>query len=236
MKRRKSQAGFTLLELIIAASLSTIVMIGVFSLMANMVQSEVDGMRNGTVSAWTLANINAMNTEIAGSSYISVPSPGASGDSLVVCTNWSATALGPATPGVVYKLANAPVNGTNAVNAVYYYCYDTTDPAPWKNAILRKVVANPAGGAGACPAAAPICSIGNYSGDAIVATGVYRLDALSTNTQPVFTADSNNVKNAVRLRFIVGNPKAGVSAGSNAQTSSSVPQTISFDTKILMED
>jgi hypothetical protein len=234
MRLRRRSKGFTLIELIIAASLSTIVLIGVFSLMSSLVQTEVAGMRNGTVTAWTLANINTMNMDIAGASYIAVPAAGGNGDSLVVCTNWSATALGPATPGVVNKLANAPILGTPAVNAVYYYCYDTADSAPFKNAILRKILVNPAGGAGACPNVAPACLSGNYPGDSIVATGIYR-DAANDK---IFTADPptlNAHTNAVHLHFVVGNPNPGTSAG-GGQEATNVPQSIPFDTRIILED
>ena len=222
MSRRKPSSGFMLIELIVAASLSTIVLIGVFSLMSNMVQTEVDGMRNGTVTAWSLASINAMSADIAGASYLAAPAAGASGDTLIVCTNWSGAALGPAAPGLVNPAAP---------NSVYYYCYDTSDPVPYANAILRKVVNNAA--PGACPSAVLSCTSGNYPGD-IVATGVYRSDYLTTNSQPIFTADPS-VQNAVRLRFIVGKPSAGVSAGNNGRTNSTVPQSIAFDTKVVLE-
>lgn len=212
MKKRRKQSGFTLIELIVAASLSAIVLIGAFSLMSSMVQNEISGMRSGTVTAWTLASINVMNTDIAGSSYLAYPSPGSAQDSLVTCTNWSAIANPGPSPG--------RVNSALPVTA-YEYCY-----SPASNAILRYVVS----GVGACPAAPAACAVGVYS---VVATGVYR-DAAS---DPVFLADPASPNaNAVRLRFVVGNPNPGVSAGSNMQTSVAVPQSIAFDTRIVLED
>jgi type II secretory pathway component PulJ len=84
-KRRRS-GGFSLIELVIAVSLSTIVLIGVFSMMTSMVQLEVAGQRGGTVNAWSLASLVAMNREIEGASVVVYPTAGTA-DALVLCSN-----------------------------------------------------------------------------------------------------------------------------------------------------
>jgi prepilin-type N-terminal cleavage/methylation domain-containing protein len=213
--RKRNSPGFTLIELIVAVALSTIVLIGVFSLMTNMVQTEVTSMRNGTVTVWSLASISAMNADIVGSSYLSYPSPGPGQDSLVTCTNWSPIAAAGGVAG--------PVN-TAAGNTVYEYCY-----LPASNVLLRNVITN---AVAACPGAAPACVVGLYS-SGIVATGVYRDSA----GDPVFTAQPTSTNaNAVRLHFVIGNPAVGVSAGGNGTTSLAIPQSINYDTQIILED
>ncbi len=241
MRRRRASPGFSLIELIIACSLSTIVIIGVMELMSSMVMTEVDGMRQGTITSWALANINAMNADISAAAYLSRPVAGATDTTLIVCTNWAANALGAGVPGVVSPGAKVLMTppATYAVDAVYYYCYDTADGPPFKNSILRKVVYNPWPAQTVCPlpgTAAPACTIGNYpNSDALVATGVYQVD-YPANTVPIFTGDSA-VPNGVRLQFRVGLPVAGVSAGRNGPTytTNAAPMSMKFDTKIVLE-
>lgn len=225
--RRRKSAGFTLIELLVATILSSIILMGMFSILTNMVSAEVNGMRNGTVTAWSLAGISTMNTDIAGAGAIGYPPAGAVGDdSLIVCTNWSTRTAPPA----------AVVTGNG--NDVFYYCWDTTDAAPFGNALLRRRV-NHAGGSEACPTAAIACNQATYSAgggfygtDTIVATGVYKDGA----ADHIFVQDANTA-NAVRLRYTVGNAAANaVSAGSNGGTVNAVPVSVPFNTEIILED
>jgi prepilin-type N-terminal cleavage/methylation domain-containing protein len=220
VSKRRNSPGFTLLELIIATSLSSIVLMGMFSIMSNMVSAEMNGMRNGTVTAYSIAGITAMNTDISGSGAIGFPASGGTSNSLVVCTNWSTKGT---TPGVVQSAANG---GTG--NTVYSYCWDTTD---LPNALLRNVTVHGAGGE-ACPAAplAP-CTMGAY-GNAVV-TGVYQDPA---NLNLIFYTDPLTM-NAVRMRYIVGNPNANLnSAGGSAGQVTAMPVSVPFNTEILLED
>jgi hypothetical protein len=143
---------------------------------------------------------------------------------LIVCTNWST------------RTAPAAVVQAGAGNYVYYYCWDTADAAPYKNSLLRMVVQN-AGGAESCPNAPPACTAaaysgGKYGGDDLAATGIYPDAAVD----PIFYTDPNTM-NAVRLRYIVGNPAvSAVSAGSNGQTVTPVPVSVPFNTEIILED
>lgn len=211
LKKRRKSSGFTLIELVIAAFLSGIVLMGMFSILTNMVSADVNGMRSGTVTAWSLAGIGVMNADIAGAGFIRSPSPGGTADSLTVCTNWS-------------PVTNQPVQA-GLGNTVYDYCWDTTDGAPFKNSLLRRVTSN-SGGAEACPPGPAACgqsdySNGLYASDTLVATGVYRL-----GSNPIFLADSDTV-NAVRVRFAIGNP--------NPSPTTPVPVSVPFDTKIVLE-
>ena len=236
MSKRRNSSGFTLVELIVAVVLGAIVLMGSFSILTNMVTAEVNGMRAGTVTAWTLAGINTMNTDIAGAGALSYPAPGAADDNMIVCTNWFSDHSGGASQEVV---AGAP-------NTVSYYCWDTIDaaPSPFNHALLRRVEAhagstvNPLDPA-ACPTLPPVCRQSVYAGgafgsDTIVATGVYQdpNNALAR----IFNADLNTL-NAVRLRFVVGNPAPNqVSAGGNNGTVTAAPVSIPFNTEIILED
>lgn len=216
-RKRRKPSGFTLIELIVATAISSVVLVGMFSIATNLVSAEIDGMRSGTVTGFTMAAIGGMNADIGAAGAIGYPGQNVWSDFLEVCTNWSTR---PAVPAAVD-------NGVG--NTVTTYCYDSADPPPFGNAILRSVVPHGVGAA-ACPTAAPpACTSANYS---IVATGVYR-DPVSNG--PLFYSDPKTL-NALRLRFVVGNPVAGVSAGSNGQTPTKVPVSVAFNTEIILED
>ena len=241
MSRRRSSPGFTLVEMIVGVLLGSIVLMGVFSIMTNMVSQEVNGMRTGTVTAWSLAGINTMSADIAGASALSYPQPPGQDNNLIVCEKWS-TKMNPPVGGEML--------GATGSMTIRSYCWDTTDIAPFKNSLLRFVQTHPLGSGETCPTAPLVCNqltyrannefVGGALGnpDTIVATGVYQDAALD----PIFTADPNTL-NAVRVRFSVGNPAANaVSAGgappvgASAGTVTSMPVTISFNTEIILED
>ena len=224
MSRRRSPPGFTLIELVVASSLSTIALLGLFAIMGSMVQTEVDAMRNGTVTAWSLASINAMSADIASASYISYPTQGNSANYMYVCTNWSANGGGPGVPGIVDK---------NQWVTYYYYCYDTTDAptSPFYHTILRLYGTI---GSGPCPTPASSSSCTSALGGAsVVATGVYNYNS-SGVARNIFTAESENI---VHVQFNVGNPMPGISEGGNTNTKTSLanPVTMPFDTRISLE-
>ncbi|MFI5360460.1 MAG: type II secretion system protein J [Elusimicrobiota bacterium] len=240
-RRRNSRSGFSLVELIIATVLSGFVLIGTFSLLTNMVTAEVNGMRKGTVTAWTLAGIGAMNADIAGAGALAYPIPGGQANSLVICTNW---AMKFDAAGAVMYTA---VIDKDFGNTVTSYCWDTQDPPPHGaggvvgagGSLLRSVTVN-AAGAAACPTGAPpACtqtnySNGQYQSDTLVAAGVYPDSA----GDPIFTADPFTL-NAVRLRFAVGDPTASdpnSPAGSNGTMKQGAPVSVPFDTEIILED
>lgn len=214
MTPRKKTAGFTLIELIVALSLSSIVLVGVFSIMTSMVQYEIEGGRKGSVTAWSLASISAMNRDIANASVIEYPNVGASADSLVLCNNWSRL-MSPPNGAMMSALAPAPT--------VVYYCYDAA-----ANALRKMTVTGNCPNVGAGP---PSCDAGTYGSGSVIATSVYR--DLSNNI--VFTNDAQTT-NAIRLRFSVGNPAQGTVAGSGTSASFVNPQSVTFDTKVLMEN
>ena len=50
------KAGFSIIELVIAVSLASFVLVGVASIAAQMARSQVDGIRSGTVTGWSVAS------------------------------------------------------------------------------------------------------------------------------------------------------------------------------------
>lgn len=216
---RRDSAGFTLVEMLVATVLATIVLLGIFNLVTNMATSEVKNMRSATVTAWSLAGINAMNSDIAGSSMLAYPASGGAADFLVVCSNWSS----------MMNTTGGSTMGPGVQKALYY-CFDTTDPAPLGNSILRKEV----DGAGCPTAPMSPCTSANYGGNSVVVSGVYR-DAAN---DPIFYTEPNpQIPNAVRLRYSVGNPAANAtSAGSNGGTVLGTAVSIPYNTEIILED
>ncbi|MFI5348496.1 MAG: type II secretion system protein J [Elusimicrobiota bacterium] len=247
MRRRRSSSGFTLVELIVGVLLGSIVLMGAFSMMTNMITAEVNGMRSDTVTSWSLAGINTMNTDIAGASALSYPgNAGSQGDNrLVICTQWSTKSNPPQGTQMLGAIPTAaPTNGPPMY--IYNYCWDQDAGdvgTPFYNALLRKrthldiptlpAVLPP----GSCPTVPLTCNQLNYTGgdfgsDTIVATGVYP----DTNNDFIFTADPNTL-NAVRVRFVVGNPNASAkSAGGSGGTVTPVPVSVPFNTEIILED
>lgn len=212
---RRRARGFTLLELVIATSLSAIVLVGVFTMGASMVQYEAEGMRKGSINGWSLASLVAMNRELEDASALVYPTTGAQ-DSLVFCSNWS-------------RLSGAAINGaSNAI--VYYYCWESATN------VLRRMTSNPAGNT-ACPSSAgyspPACNAATYGASSTVATGVFKDSA----NDALFSVDPTATSTGtVRIRYVVGNPNAGVSANEgNGLTNFANPQSMAFDTRIMLD-
>lgn len=204
-KRRRADAGFTLLELIIALSISTIVLIGSFSMLSSMVQYEVEGMRKGSINGWSLAALVAMNREIENANVLVYPPPGGSSNAMSVCTNWS-------------RISGASLDG-GAVK-VYSYCWDSS-----ANVMRRKT-------AGGCPAmgSAPAACGVSWGADSVVATGAY-LDSLGDN---VFYVDPTGGTIRLRYVIGKPTAGAAVNEG-NSVTNFATPQTMAFDTRLTLE-
>lgn len=176
-----SRAGFSLTELIISMLLSSFVMIGIVGIASQMVRFQVEGMKKGSVTGWSLVAITAMNKEIEDGTTLVYPTNGTgSQDMLTICKNYT-------------HITNAALStggGAPPIERISY-CYDSTAPG-----YLRRSYAT-----GACPALGTspgACNAGSYP--EVIATGVYR-DASGNN---VFRrADEVG---GVQIRYRVGNP------------------------------
>lgn len=184
MKNRTTRrAGFTLIEIIVAVALATVVLLGLFAVSGSVMRFQVEGLRKGNVNAWSLSAVNALNRELEAASTLVHPVAGGS-DWLVFCDNWSM---------VTGSHLSGAVSGT-----VRYYCYDAATQGPDGQPLLlirRYSVA------GACPSSfSPPSSCG--SSYETVASGVRR-----SGGQPLFTIDPD-VAGTIRLRFTIGDPAA----------------------------
>jgi prepilin-type N-terminal cleavage/methylation domain-containing protein len=202
--------GVTLIELIIALSLSSIVLVASFSVMTSMVQFQMEGGKKGAVTGWSLASLSALNRDIARSSTIAFPAnPGESGNTLILCTNWSRK-MSPPNGIRISAIIPEPT--------VIYYCYDNA------NHILRRLE-----NAANCPnvgAAVPACTDANYPGGTI-ATAVYRIEPQASDI-PIFI-NGDNMPNSVHIRMNIGKPMADNAGYKN-------PQYMTFDTNVVMDN
>ena len=220
VRRLRARAGYTLLELVVALALASIVLVGLFAIMASMMNFQVEALKKGTVNGWSLASLIAMNREIENASVLVYPAAGASADSLSVCTNYSNI------------LKGSPGNATGVIDAsqpieTIDYCYDSA------NFVIRRLVVN-----GSCPAlgtAPPACTAGNYAQSAgattsgVIAINVYYAN-YPTASPPVFTRDAD-ATGVVRLQYVVGDPTStpNPSPGKALVTN---PQSMAFDTSL----
>lgn len=111
MKRR--HGGYTLVELIMAMGMATLVLAAVVYISASMIRFAAQGSVRGDVSTWTLFGLSQLNKEIEGATHIEKPDVGGVGtDYLNGCSNW---AMDWTSKGVGGQLDSA-----NLVNSFYY--------------------------------------------------------------------------------------------------------------------
>ncbi len=93
----KLHSGFTLVEMIVAVALSSIVMVGLIDITASMLQRHFEGIRHGAVDSETLYSLDQMRLEIEAATYYSNPSTSSPASlSIQGCGNYSSTTnLGP---------------------------------------------------------------------------------------------------------------------------------------------
>lgn len=211
-KLLRSRAGFSLTELIISMLLSSFVMIGIVGIASQMVRFQVEGMKKGSVTGWSLVALTAMNKEIEDGSTLVYPTNGTGAqDSLTICKNYT-------------HKTNGFLDGNNDVERISY-CYDATAPGYIRRNRTTCTPSGPGTCAGACPAlgVAP-GACGGFP--EVVATGVYRHNVANTafpGNQLFRRADEVG---GVQIRYIVGNP--------TPTTNMPMPQTMSFDLKFAM--
>lgn len=192
--------GFSIIELVIAISLASFVLVGVATIASQMARSQIDGIRSGTVTGWSLVSYLSMAKEIEDSNVLAFPiANGASSDSLIVCKNWSRVI-----PGADKRLNVDPTPPGADFVTVVQYCVDSTDPA---NLVLRRFANT--GAAVTCPdPGVPVACVAapggtwneNGAGNGIGVIG-FHLEKIS-GFPNVFTRD--NSIGGVRLRYVIG--------------------------------
>lgn len=195
-----SRSGFSLIELLIATSLSAFVLIGISTIGASIARNQVEGIRSGTQVGWSVVSYMSMAKEIEDSNVLVFPiNNGDEADQIVVCKNWSrAMGAGPPTgarldPGVV---------------SVIQYCVDPTAATPPETGFKIRRYANVGVGV-ACPTAGvPVaCTAGGpgWTENGSPSNGVigYRVEKVpGPGMGLVFLRD--NAIGGVRLRYVIG--------------------------------
>lgn len=86
----KARFGFTLVEMIVAVALSSIVMVGLIDITASMLERHFEGIRHGAVDSETLYSLDQMRLELEAATYYSNPSTSSSASmSIQGCGNYS---------------------------------------------------------------------------------------------------------------------------------------------------
>jgi hypothetical protein len=209
IKSSDRSAGFSIIELVIAISLSSFVLVGVATIAAQMARSQIEGIRSGTMTGWSLVSYLSMSKEIEDANVLAFPiANGASSDSLLVCKNWSRVVNG--------KLdANAP-----GLVTVTQFCVDSTTSPP--DLILRRY--SNVGAGVVCPDPGVPVACTATPGGTWTETGVvgFRMEKLAG--QDVFRRD--NSIGGVRLRYVIGKQVA--------TTNEPIPKFTPFDLGVGM--
>lgn len=222
MRRRGSRrGGFTLLEIIIAISLASMVFLAMMGISGSIIREHLDSVRDGQVSTMTLYSLDAMNREIESATHVDPTQFGhpASGDSIGFCEDYSADL--------------ATENGTGAIDSnvnnvkTVIYCVDGANTTPsgtwWQpgqidangNNLWRyeldKSCSFAALPAGICTSAATptacVAPPGNttWCGGKIIANNIWPADVppASATPPPYFQASASG-GNQITIEYIVG--------------------------------
>jgi type II secretory pathway pseudopilin PulG len=213
----RSEKAFTLLELIIAMSLSVFVYIGIITVATSMVRYQLDAGMKGSAAGGTIIALARMQKEVEDSTYIMAGAPSVGGgNALRGCNNWSAmgnAAINPAAAAV------APCTGLNNVTA-FAYCVDASNIL-WRHYWCATT----------CPVGAPpayTCGTAGGTWETIVGAkpGVFR----STGYANYFYRTGDNT--GVDMHFIVGVGTA-TTAGTPGQQNLNPTAYYRVDTRVI---
>ncbi|MEK7859198.1 MAG: prepilin-type N-terminal cleavage/methylation domain-containing protein [Elusimicrobiota bacterium] len=187
MRRRPSRAGFTIIELVISMSISSLVLIGVIGVASQMVRFQMEGSRKGGVTGWTLISLSKMNMELENATSLYCPGTGASH----TCTGGLSTAYLSGCTNYSRDLGSRIDAASN--NTSFYYCVAAAG-TPATMSLLRYELT----GAGvACPMPAP-AACGTTTPFEVYARDFYPIDPLTP-----FFRRADDVS-GVELNYIVG--------------------------------
>lgn len=191
---RYRSVGFSIIELVIAISLSSFVLVGVATIAAQMARSQIEGIRSGTMTGWSLVSYLSMSKEIEDANVLAFPIVnGASSDSLLICKNWSRVK----DPPDRRLDTNAP-----GLVTVTQFCVDSATDPP--NNILRRYAK--VGAAVVCPDPGVPVACTAAPGGGWTETGVVGFRMEKLGGQNVFLRD--NSIGGVRLRYVIGKQTA----------------------------
>lgn len=196
--------GFSLVELLIATSLSAFVLIGISTIGASLARNQVEGIRSGTQVGWSVVSYMGMAKEIEDGNVLVFPvNNGDTADQIVICRNWSRNQSPPGRLNTDGTLG--PDGVPKGTVFVIQYCVDPTAPVAPETGYKIRRYAN-VGTAVTCPTAGvPVACTAGGPGWTENGTVGYRLEKLAGFPQ-VFQRD--NAIGGVRLRYAIGRQTA----------------------------
>ena len=231
---RKSE-GFSLIELMISVSLASFVLVGVATIASQMARNQVDGIRSGTVTGWSVVSYTAMAKEIEDANVLVFPvNNGDTADQIVICKNWSRNVgPGPFPGGPGDRLNTDPGFDADGVakGTVYViqYCVDPTLPPVGQTGFTLRRYANVGFPPGvSCPTAGmPVAC--NLAGPGWTKNDIvgFRLEKIVGPPAVPLMFMRDNTIGGVRLRYVIGRQTASV-----AQP---VPKFTAFNFGITMQ-
>jgi|GEM_PF-6817279 len=214
----KTRLGFTLVELVIALTLSAFVLVGIVGVTSQMMRYQMEGGGKSNNTSNVLMSLDSMVRDLQGANVLYCPSNigvdhTPSGGAR--CTQNTSTVLSGCIDyslNTVYGVNGGPIDGNAAQVKSFYYCVWPAASTPTGTPWLLHYSQGPGATTGAnasCPISpAPNCGTGAYD---VVAQNVY---PIAGGASPYYFARANDV-NGVQLLFQVG---ASTSATSPLQT------------------
>ncbi|MEK7389290.1 MAG: prepilin-type N-terminal cleavage/methylation domain-containing protein [Elusimicrobiota bacterium] len=189
---KNTRLGFSIVELLVAVFLSTMVLVGVMNISSTAVKNQMEGARRGAVTGWSLVSFEKMTKEIQGASVIVTPNTGSpTGNRLVGCNNWSFNQQ-----AYCGAAADKRLNCAMPVE-VFYYCYNPVEKSIWR--YFTNSVASPGL---TCPTAPPVVPCDGTGPFAQRLQIAWKAELVAPVNGPMFRR--NDVNGTIGMHYAVG--------------------------------
>lgn len=180
---KSARAGFTLLEMMVAVGLSSMVLVAVVSVSTSLIRTHMEGIRKGTVTGWSSVSFVHMSQEIERANVLVSPTSGTPNSNLLMgCTNWSRQ-MGPS-PGAKMD--------PNQNLELFAYCYNPGAKSLWYYSNSNAAV---------CPTAPPVIACDGTAPFPLFMQTAWNVEMLAPNAT-MFTRDDSI--GGVRIHYVVG--------------------------------
>ncbi len=226
-----TRSGFSLIELMIAATLAIAVMLAVVSLSTNVVRQHLQAVHKGEVSGASLTAMDRLNRDIQSATYLAIPKGTLpQGNTVGGCLDWSGSMNGVGTGGVYSTFG---VGGTSA-----YFIYCVTGAGARFGSLIRYPGAgSPQMTLANCNAFPTVGVCGANASNGALPEVWVRGDGVNfglsrgDNNPGYYFARSTDT-DGVELHYILGN--STVTGDAASRPGQFVPQFYKVDTKIRM--